>query len=198
MIEVEILNYLKSQNIGGIGENVHMETPEKEPEEYIRIMRTGGGTSDRMRTATFAIQSIGKTKFRSAEINQKVMKAMEDLNLPKTFQEQNMNIELNRIILNSIINVSKYINELFDKLINGNNDNQTYQSLLICLSALQQKINYFLQVKIHSFKMELNAINDIVILKHHLDYMNNCFQSELSQNLKDISNTLNELFIYVN
>ena len=123
---------------------------------------------------------------------------MEDLNLPKTFQEQNMNIELNRIILNSIINVSKYINELFDKLINGNNDNQTYQSLLICLSALQQKINYFLQVKIHSFKMELNAINDIVILKHHLDYMNNCFQSELSQNLKEISNTLNELFIYVN
>ena len=30
--------------------------------------------------------------------------SMEDLNLPKTFQEQNMNIELNRIILNSIIN----------------------------------------------------------------------------------------------
>ena len=124
--------------------------------------------------------------------------SMEDLNLPKTFQEQNMNIELNRIILNSIINVSKYINELFDKLINGNNDNQTYQSILICLSALQQKINYFLQIKIHSFKIEMNAINDIVILKHHLDYMNNCFQSELSQNLKDISNTLNELFIYVN
>lgn len=124
--------------------------------------------------------------------------SIEDLNLPKTFQEQNMNIELNRIILNSIINVSKYINELFDKLINGNNDNQTYQTLLICLSALQQKINYFLQVKINSFKMEMNSISDIVILKHHLDYMNNCFQSELAQNLKDISTSLNELFIYVN
>lgn len=90
MIEVEILSYLKSQNIGGIGENVHMETPEKEPEEYIRIMRTGGGTSDHMRTATFAIQSIGKTKFRSAEINQKVVKAMEGLNL-RNVTECNLN-----------------------------------------------------------------------------------------------------------
>lgn len=140
---------------------------------------------------------IEKSKLHFTEIkNNKI--TQEELLIPQTYPEQSMNIELNKIILNSIINLSKYINELFDKLINGNNDNQTLQTLLICLSSIKQKINVFNQIKLHSIKIDRNSFKNLLILKNHLQYIYNYFKDDLAQNLKEIFESCNNFCEYLN
>lgn len=140
---------------------------------------------------------IEKSKLQFTEIkNDKI--TQEELLIPQTYPEESMNIELNKIILNSIINLSKYINELFDKLINGNNDNQTFQILLICLSSLKQKINVYNHIKLYSIKIERDNFNNLLRLRNHLQYISNYFKDDLAHNLKEIFESCNNFCEYLN
>ena len=81
MIETVILNYLKEQNIDGVGENVFMEVLKTPPEKYIVIEKTGSGRSNRIDNASFAVQSISRNRdnglIEAAQINEAVKAAMD-------------------------------------------------------------------------------------------------------------------------
>lgn len=74
MIEKMIMDFLKQQNIDGIGANVFLEVPQKVPEQYVLIQKTGGYIADHIKHATLAIRSISsKSKYNAAETNEAVI-----------------------------------------------------------------------------------------------------------------------------
>lgn len=74
MIEIMIMDYLKQQNIDGIGANVFLEIPQKVPEQYVLIQKTGGNIVNHIKHATLAIRSISsRSKYNAAEINEAVI-----------------------------------------------------------------------------------------------------------------------------
>ena len=78
MIEAIVLNYLLSQDIEGIGQNVYLEVPEEKPERYILIEKTGSDRANRIDTASFAVQSLSANSLlEAATINDAVKNVMD-------------------------------------------------------------------------------------------------------------------------
>ena len=80
MIELTVLNLLKSQNIGDVGENVFMEKPQKQDlEEFILMEKTGSEKVNHINRATIAIQSWSSSMYNAAKLNEEVKDAMEKI-----------------------------------------------------------------------------------------------------------------------
>lgn len=80
MIELTVLNFLKSQNIGCVGENVFMEKPQKQDlEEFVLIEKTGSEKVNHINRATIAIQSWSSSMYNAAKLNEEVKDAMEKI-----------------------------------------------------------------------------------------------------------------------
>lgn len=78
IIEKELIAYLISANIEGIGGNVFAEVPLNKPKRYIIINRTTGDARDRVNRALVAIRSISANSMLEAiEMNAAVKEAME-------------------------------------------------------------------------------------------------------------------------
>lgn len=73
MIENVVLNHLAKR----MTVPVYMEEPERPPEAYVIIERTGGGSRGQLKTATLAIRSYGKTMEQAAQLNEAMKEAME-------------------------------------------------------------------------------------------------------------------------
>ena len=73
MIEDILQKYLS----GKLDVPVCMEAPEESKESFVIIEKTGGGGSDRINTAVFAIQSYAGSLYEAAALNGKVKEAME-------------------------------------------------------------------------------------------------------------------------
>lgn len=72
MIELIILNYLKST----LDIPVYMEMPNKLNGEFVLIEKTGSGEENKIKRATFAIQSYSTSLYKAAQLNVEVIKAM--------------------------------------------------------------------------------------------------------------------------
>lgn len=72
MIEIVILNHL----IAELGSSVYAEVPEKPPESYVVIEKTGSSEENHLRSATFAIQSYAPSMLEAIKLNEKVKEAM--------------------------------------------------------------------------------------------------------------------------
>lgn len=80
MIEKTILNYLISENLPGIANNIFMEVPSNPPSKYIVIEKTGGGEDDLLNNPAIAIQSISKNSlYEAAEINEQIKESMKSM-----------------------------------------------------------------------------------------------------------------------
>ena len=80
MIELTVLNFLKSQNIGCVGENVFMEKPQKQDlEEFILIEKKKTEKVNHINRATIAIQSWSSSMYNAAKLNEEVKDAMEKI-----------------------------------------------------------------------------------------------------------------------
>ena len=75
MIETTVLDYLS----GKLDVPVYMEEPEKPPQEYVVIEKTGSGRKNYINSAMLALQSYGATLYQAAELNEQVKAAMEDI-----------------------------------------------------------------------------------------------------------------------
>lgn len=76
MIEKTVLDYLNDR-IPSVPS--FMETPEDEPDEFIRIEKTGSSVENQIERATFAIQSYARSLYRASEINEMVKEAMDSI-----------------------------------------------------------------------------------------------------------------------
>ncbi len=72
MIEVILKEYL--ENI--LGEKVYMEIPEKLPDRFVLVEKTGGGCENYINSATVAIQSYAPTLYEVCKLNKRVKAAM--------------------------------------------------------------------------------------------------------------------------
>lgn len=75
MIEKIVLDYLNEK----LTVAAYMEEKEGMPEEYILIEKTGDGGNSCIRNATLAIQSFSASKFKAANLNEKVIEEMENI-----------------------------------------------------------------------------------------------------------------------
>lgn len=76
MIEKIIYDYLNS--LEELPVSAYTEVPANKPSRFYLIEKTGETITDRIQTATIAIQSYGDTLFDAITLNQKVKKAMID------------------------------------------------------------------------------------------------------------------------
>lgn len=92
MIEVAVLNYLKNvfKDIP-----VYMEIPRNAPEEFILLEKTGSVRDDRLRTATFAVQSWGGSMYRAMALNDEVVEAMLSITSIKDVSSVQLNSDYN-------------------------------------------------------------------------------------------------------
>lgn len=80
MIEKTVLDFLIMQDFEGVNGNVFLEAPERPPERYILVEKTGSGRENRIDNVSMAIQSISsKSLLEAAFINSMVKEAMEGM-----------------------------------------------------------------------------------------------------------------------
>lgn len=80
MVEGLIIEYLNENLSCG----AYDEIPEKAPEEFVVVQKTGSSRVNRIDSATFALQSYSASKLEAALLNEEVKKAMDKLvELPK-------------------------------------------------------------------------------------------------------------------
>jgi hypothetical protein len=75
MIEKTIINYLTDT----LNIPAYSETPEKKPDQYIKVELTGGSAENLISSATIAIQSYSNSLFKAADLNEKVKRAMRNI-----------------------------------------------------------------------------------------------------------------------
>ena len=74
IVEEKILNYLKQASLTAC-----VQHPDEETDEYVLVEKTGSSTQDFITTAMFAIKSYSTTKYKAAQLNEKVKMAMAGL-----------------------------------------------------------------------------------------------------------------------
>lgn len=75
MIETIIKNHLDEK----LEEQVFLEKPSPGFGNYVVFEKLGGSKSNHLPSATFAFQSYGTSLYKTAELNEKVKKAVESL-----------------------------------------------------------------------------------------------------------------------
>ena len=90
MIEKIIMDYLDKE----LDEPVSMEVPEKK-RCYVVVEKTGSSKRNKIFGATIAVQSIGKTLYEAAELNEKVKAAMEGIEILDEISSCRLNTDYN-------------------------------------------------------------------------------------------------------
>lgn len=75
MIEKTILEYLTD----ALSMPVYMEVPEKPPDTFVLVEKTGSSRANRVNRATLTVQSWAKTMAAAAELNDEVKAVMDSL-----------------------------------------------------------------------------------------------------------------------
>lgn len=75
MIEQTVLEYLSEE----LPVAVYMEEETNMPEEYVLIEKTGSGKTNHICRATIAIQSYADSLYATANLNEKVKNAMDNI-----------------------------------------------------------------------------------------------------------------------
>lgn len=75
MIEKTILNYLSDK----LDVPVFLEEPIDKPESYVLFEKTAQSNLNTIKTSTIAIQSYGTSLLNAAELNEKVINAMDEM-----------------------------------------------------------------------------------------------------------------------
>ena len=73
MVELTVFEWLKKK-LPGI--KVYIEEPKNASDKFVLVEKTGGTESVGLNTATFAVQTYGKTRYEAAELNEKVKEVM--------------------------------------------------------------------------------------------------------------------------
>ncbi|MEG0906579.1 MAG: hypothetical protein RSA49_05215 [Anaerovoracaceae bacterium] len=91
MIEKIIYDYLKKN----LKVKVCLETPDPEPKEYVIFERTGGDKSNYLSNAVIAIQSLSTSLLKTIELNEKVKRSMENMDMLESICKVKLNSDYN-------------------------------------------------------------------------------------------------------
>lgn len=90
MIEATLLAYLSE----ALAVSVSIEKPLGES-TFVLIDKTGSSEKNKIKSATFAIQSYAKSLYEAACLNERVKKAMEDMAGQKNISKVSLNTDYN-------------------------------------------------------------------------------------------------------
>lgn len=91
MIEAVIREYLQAK----LDVPVYLQIPMEPPERYVTIERTGGGDSNFIKSATFAIQSWANTMYEAADLNERVKALMDNATTLPEVSASDLNSDYN-------------------------------------------------------------------------------------------------------
>ena len=91
MIEDILIRFLEKK----LGVPVFAEEPEEPEESYVIIERTGGGKESGMLNATIAVQSYGESMVKAALLNEKLKKAMQEIDDQSPVSKVKLNTDYN-------------------------------------------------------------------------------------------------------
>lgn len=95
MIEKTVLDYLNTA-LSDQSVAVYMETPEKVPEKYVLLEKTGSGVNNHIYRARLAIQSISsKSLYDAASLNEAVKTAMDNIIESQDISRSELNSDYN-------------------------------------------------------------------------------------------------------
>lgn len=75
MIEKIVYDYLSE----ALTVPVRLEVPENPPERFVLLEKTGSGVENHIYSTTIAVQSWAETLFETAELNEQVKAAMDEI-----------------------------------------------------------------------------------------------------------------------
>ena len=75
MIEKTVMDYLNNV----LTVPAYTEKPETPPARYVIIEKTGGSKENFIKSATLALQSYAESLFLAAQLNEEVIKAMDNI-----------------------------------------------------------------------------------------------------------------------
>lgn len=91
MVENLVLDYLNS----ALNAPCYAEVPEKRPERFVVVEKTGSKPSEHLFYSTFAIKSYGPSLFEAAQLSRDVVTAMAMLTLLDEVSRCDLNSEYN-------------------------------------------------------------------------------------------------------
>lgn len=91
MVELIVLNYLKT----ALTVPVHMEKPEKPPEQFVLIEKTGGSKSNYIKSAAIVLQSYAESLYAAADLNEQVKRAMDNIVVLDSVSRSELNTDYN-------------------------------------------------------------------------------------------------------
>lgn len=96
MIELTVLNYLQTALTTSDGSvPVYAEMPVEMPQTFVVLEKTGSGRTNRIDSATIAIQSYAPTLYEAATLNETVKTSMDDMANTTTVFRSKLNSDYN-------------------------------------------------------------------------------------------------------
>lgn len=96
MIELTVLNYLQTALTTSDGSvPVYAEMPVDMPPTFVVLEKTGSGRTNRIDSATIAIQSYAPTLYDAASLNETVKTCMDDMANTTTVFRSKLNSDYN-------------------------------------------------------------------------------------------------------
>lgn len=91
MIEMTVVEYLSTT----LSVPAYMEMPEKAPERFVLVEKTGGFVENHIYSATLAIQSYAGSMYEAASLNEVVKKAMDNIIVLDAVSRSKLNTDYN-------------------------------------------------------------------------------------------------------
>lgn len=91
MIEKIILDYLSSK----LDVPVFVEIPNNPPASFVLVEKTGSSRTNKINSATVAVQSYGETMYTAALLNEAVKNAMEEIIIVSDVSKSSLNSDYN-------------------------------------------------------------------------------------------------------
>lgn len=91
MIEKIILDYLTEK----LDVPVFVEIPNNPPDAFVLVEKTGSGRTNKINSATVAVQSYGASMYSAALLNEAVKNAMEEIVIVSDVSKSSLNSDYN-------------------------------------------------------------------------------------------------------
>lgn len=91
MIEKIVLDYLNDT----LDVPVYMEVPERPPQKFVLIEKTGSSTENYINSATLALQSYADSLYSAAVLNETVKGAMDNIIMIDSVSKSKLNTDYN-------------------------------------------------------------------------------------------------------
>lgn len=91
MIELILKNWLGQK----LSVPVYLEEPASPPKSYVLIEKTGSGELNRLKNATFAVQSYATSLFEAATLNEQIKIIMDEITVLDEVASVKLNTDYN-------------------------------------------------------------------------------------------------------